>query len=111
MGLRKAVSALIVQMKTEKIGLRKFLNSMKVPGFDSPKCSCRRGTQIAKRLLIDCRMHAEKRDRIWERDRRKAASGRLCWEEILTRPKFAKKAAQFMKSLGLIYQFRSEIFY
>ena len=32
----------------------------------------------------------------------KAAFGRISWEEMLTQPKIAKKAAQFMKSLGLI---------
>lgn len=43
---------------------------------------------------------------IWEEDRRKVAFGRICWEEMLTDPKFARQAAQFMKSLGLIDQFR-----
>ena len=109
-GLRKAVSALIVQMRTEKVGLRKFLHSRKVPGFDSPECPCRRGMQSAKHLLIECRMHVEKRNRTWEKDRRRAAFGRIGWEEMLTRPEFAKKAAQFMKSLGLIDQFRSANF-
>lgn len=79
---------------------------MKLPSFDSPECLGREGTQTAKHLLIECRMHAEKRNRIWGKDRRKSAFGRICWEEMLTRPKFAKKAAQFMKSWGLIDQFR-----
>ena len=109
-GLRKAVSALIVQMRTEKIGLRKFLHSRKVLGFDSPECPCRRGAQTAKLLLVECRIHVEKRNRTWEKERRKVAFGRISWEEMLTRPKFAKKAAQFMRSLGLIDQFRSANF-
>ena len=44
---------------------------------------------------------------MWGEDRRKAAFGRITWEEMLTLPKFAKKAAQFMKSLGLIDQFKT----
>ena len=106
-GLGKAASALIVQMRTEKIGLKKFLHSRKVPGFDSPECPCRRGLQSAKHLLVECRLHTQKRNRMWEEDRRKVAFGRISWEEMLTNPKFVKKAAQFMKSLGLIDQFRS----
>ena len=109
-GLRKAASALIVQMRTEKIGLKKFLHSRKVPGFDSPECPCRRGMQSAKHLLVECRIHTGKRNKTWEGDRRRAAFGRICWEEMLTRPRFAKKAAHFMKSLGLIDQFRSTTF-
>ena len=106
-GLCKAASALIVQMRTEKIGLKKFLHFRKVPGFDSPECPCRRGMQSAKHVLTECRAHAGERNRTWEEERRKAAFGRISWEEMLTQPKFAKKAAQFMKSLGLIDQFRS----
>lgn len=82
-------------------------HSRKVPGFDSRECPCRRGLQSAEHLLIECRLHTQKRSRTWEKDRRKVAFGRMIWEEMLTSPKFAKKAAQFMKSLGLIDQFRS----
>ncbi len=106
-GLRKAGSALIVQMRTEKIGLKRFLHSRKVPGFDSPECPCRQGLQSAKHLLVECRLHTQKNNRIWEDNRKKVAFGRISWEEMLTNRKFVKKAAQFMMSLGLIDQFRS----
>ena len=92
-GLGKAASTLIVQMRMEKIGLNKFLHSRKVPGFNSPKCPCRRGLQSAKHLLTECRLHTRERNRVWEEDRRKVLFGRIAWEEILTNPKFAKKAA------------------
>lgn len=42
-----------------------------------------------------------------EEDEKKSGPGRISWEEIFTHPKFAKKAAQFMKSLGLMDQFKS----
>ena len=108
-GLGKAASTLIVQMRTEKIGLKKFLHSRKVPGFDSPECPCRRGLQSAKHLLIECRLHTRESNSVWEEDRRKVSFGRIAWEGMLTNPKFAKKAAQFMKSLGIIDQFSSAI--
>ena len=82
-GLCKAASALIVQMRTEKTGLKKFLHFKKVPGFDSPECPCRRGMQSARHLLVECRLHTRKRDMIWEEDRRKVAFGRIGWEEML----------------------------
>ena len=74
--LCKAASALVVQMRTEKIGLKKFLYSKKVPGFDSPECTCRRGVQSAKRMLVECRAYTREKNRTWEIDRRKAAFGR-----------------------------------
>ena len=64
------------------------------------------GTAICQ-ASTECRTHTGKRNRIWEEDKRKVAFGRINWEEMLTQPKFAKKAAQFMKSLGLIDQFKS----
>ena len=105
--LCKAASALIVQMRIEKIGLKNFLHFRKIPGFDSPNCPCRREMQSAKHVLTECRAHTRKKNKTWEEDRRKAAFGRIGGEEMLTQPKFAKKTAQFMKSLGLIDQFKS----
>ena len=105
-GLGKA-GAVIVQMRTEKIGLKKFLHSKKVPGFDSPECPCRQGLQCAKHLLVKCHLHIQKKNWIWEKDWRKVVFGRISWEEMLTNPKSVKKAAQFMMSIKLIDQFRS----
>lgn len=65
--------------------------------------------QSAKHVLTECQAHIRKRNRTWHEDRRKTAFGRIGWEEMLTQPKFAKSAAQFMKSLGLIDQFKSVI--
>lgn len=48
----KAANYLVVRMRTEKIGLKKFLHSRKMPGFDSQECPCRRGLQSAKHVLI-----------------------------------------------------------
>lgn len=79
---------------TEKIGSRSFLHSRKVPGLDSPECLCRGGLQSAKHELLECRAHAGKRNRMWEKDRRKAAFRRIDWEETLIRPKSAQEAAQ-----------------
>ena len=62
--LSKVASALIVQMQTEKIGLKKFLHSRKVPGFDSLECPCRRGLQSVKHLLVKCRLYTQKKNRM-----------------------------------------------
>ncbi len=109
-GLCKAASPLVLKMRTEKIGLNKFLNSRKMPRFDSPECPCRRAVQSAKHLLVECQAYTGKKNSTCEVDRRKAAFRMISWEEMLTQPKFTKKAAQCMKSLGLLDQFNSRTF-
>ena len=76
-GSGKAASTLIVQMRTEKIGLERFLHFRKVPGFDSPECPCRRGLQSAQHVLIECRLHTRERNRVWEEDSRRVPFGRI----------------------------------
>lgn len=71
--LRKAASALVVQIRTEKIGLRKFLHSRKVPGFDHQKAPGR-GTQSARHILVECRMHTGKRNEILEGSQKESGS-------------------------------------
>lgn len=60
-GLWKAAGALVIQMKTEKIGLEKFLNSRKVRGFDSAECPCKEGLQSAKQMLTEFQAHIGKK--------------------------------------------------
>ena len=50
----------------EKSGLRKILHARKVPNFYLSEFPCGRETQSAKHLLIKCRIHAEKKNRIGE---------------------------------------------
>ena len=53
-GLSKAASALIVQILTKKIGLKKFLYSKKVLSFNLPECPYKQGLQSPKHLLVKC---------------------------------------------------------
>lgn len=62
------------------------------------------GRNPGKNLSFECRIRVEKWNRKWEEDRRRAAFGRICWDEMLTRHKIVKKAAQFVISEGLIDQ-------
>ena len=108
-GLCKAESTLILWMKTEKMSLKKFLHIKKILGFDSPKCLYKREMQSAKHVLTRCRANTRKRIKMWEENQKKVAFGKISWKMMLTQTKLAKKAAQFMKSFGLIDQFKSVI--
>jgi hypothetical protein len=54
-GRRKWQSALLIQMRTEEIGLRDHLWRRKVPEFDNPTCECREGRQTVAHILTQCR--------------------------------------------------------
>ncbi len=51
-GLRTAESSLAIQLRTGTNGLDAFLFQARVPSVPSPLCSCGRGRQTAKHVLI-----------------------------------------------------------
>jgi hypothetical protein len=50
--LHKALGSVINQMRTRKIGQRKFLFQRHVPGFIDTTCKCGRGDQTAQYILF-----------------------------------------------------------
>jgi hypothetical protein len=57
-GLRKAESSLAIQLRTGINGLDTLLFQARVPSVSSPLCSCGRGQQTAKYVLIFCPQHS-----------------------------------------------------
>jgi hypothetical protein len=57
-GLKKAESSLAIQLRTGTNGLDAFLFQARVPSVLSPLCSCSRGQQTARHVLIFCPKHA-----------------------------------------------------
>ncbi|KAG6054327.1 hypothetical protein E4U32_006982 [Claviceps aff. humidiphila group G2b] len=91
-------------MRTEKIGLRKFLFYRKVPDVDSPMCECWEGTDDHYHAILDCPNLAQLRpihlpvaplrDRRDRRDLRTA----------LDSPKLAPLLVQWMLRTGRLQQ-------
>jgi hypothetical protein len=52
--LSKAKSSLLVQARTEVIGLRSFLFQRKVPDVETPYCSCGTGRETFAHLVYEC---------------------------------------------------------
>ena len=107
--LSKEQSAIAVQMRTGKIGLRQFLHRRKVPDIDSPMCGCREGQQTVHHILFDCRKYRTMRRGYWDEEKREAPWGRLELRNILTTPGGLKKAVEFMKDTGLLGQLRAPL--
>ena len=107
-GVEKWVSALLIQMRTQKIGLNDFLYNFRVPGFDSPRCSCGYGYHTVKHVLMECPLYNVLRQEIWRDERRRTDEKAIVedLQKLLTTPRFARKAAYFMSRTGLIGQFR-----
>jgi len=108
-GLTKDLSALAVQMRTGKIGLRVFLFRRKVLDTETERCQCRQAPQTVEHILFTCRKYANLRRNMWKEERKRKTWGELSLKTVLTNPHSLKKAATFMKETGLIGQFRAPI--
>ena len=53
-GLSKAESAILVQARTDNIGLARFLYTRKVPGIETAQCSCGQGEETARHVALFC---------------------------------------------------------
>ena len=104
--LPKWVSSLIVQMRTGKIGLRKFLHERNVPEVKDARCGCKRGEETVRHVLTECTRFKEIRRTMWAREVRKARLNWIDLRTILTTPAYVKRAALFMQKTDLLGQFR-----
>jgi ribonuclease HI len=95
----KSLSSIITQLRTGKIGLNAYLHSRKVPGIQSPSCTCGYRLQSIEHVLLFCRtFHQLRRDYL--------GPGHKTLGEVLSTPKLTIKAAKFMEATQLLGQFR-----
>lgn len=89
-------------MRTEKIGLEAL-----VPNITDNKRDCEITRQTARHIHQEYKLFNRQRRKLWAVKRRKTPGGVSTHEEILTIPRYASTAADFMKSTGLIAQFQA----
>ena len=63
--LSKRESALLVQLRTEMIGLNDFLFNRHVPNITSPRCSCGERRQTVAQVLLRCSKYKDRLNRIF----------------------------------------------
>jgi hypothetical protein len=100
-GLRKAESSLAIQLRTGRNGLDAFLFQARVPSVPSPICSCGRGRQTAKHVLIFCPRHAG----AWHELRDE--QGHLPdFSKLLGTAEGLRKTTKWVMQRGILGQFR-----
>jgi hypothetical protein len=97
--LPKATSALITQIRTEKIGLNAFLADRKVPGY-LPGCPCGYQRQTAKHIIMHCPEHEGGREELYRN------AGTRNYQKMMATTRGARAAARFLQETGLLEQFR-----
>ena len=103
----KPTNSLLIQLRTEKIGLRAFLHLRKVPGYEHEGgnvCECKEAFQTAKHVLLQCP--------IWRQQRRQMQleGGEAKTRDIqtlLTDRSVVGLAVRFMASTGVLKQYHA----
>jgi ribonuclease HI len=103
----KPSNSLLVQLRTEKVGLRAFLHLRKVPGYEHEGgnvCECEEAFQTAKHVLLQCP--------IWRRQRRQMQleGGEAKTRDIktlLTDKTVVGLAVRFMANTGVLKQYHT----
>ncbi len=99
--LRKPESSLAMQLWTGKNGFNAFLYQARVPTVPSPLCSCGRGSQTAKHILIHCSAFSAARHQL--RD----SQGRLPdFKQLLSTPEGLQKVTRWVIQRGILGQYR-----
>ena len=98
-GLPKAHSSLLAQIRTGKIGLAAFLHKCRVPGFESPACSCGWQWETAKHITLDCPRFSQERRQLQQTTRT------TDFQWLISDPRGAAALTTWFLRLNLLPQF------
>ena len=104
-GLSKPQCAILIQMRTMRIGLRHFL--FKIKAAETDRCNCDEGSQTPKHILMQCPQYAIPRMRLWEQlDKIGIGFRETDYDKIMSNPQAIRYVVNFMHRTGLLQQFQ-----
>lgn len=106
LGIKKHESLMLLQMRTEAIGLRSFLFRRNVPGVPTPRCSCGGARETAYHVVLECPRFATQRTELRGALAPRALLTRRDYDEALRQPGVAAVLAKWMLRLGLLRMYR-----
>jgi hypothetical protein len=98
-GFSKPTSAIVTQIRTEKLGLNAFLTARKVPDRTA-ECDCGWPRQTAKHVILYCPQYQGQRNKLYQ------DAGTRDYQKMLVTPRGAKAAATFLQATNLLPQFQ-----
>jgi hypothetical protein len=98
--LQKAESALLVQARTGRIGLAQFLNSRRVPGYETAKCQCLGGHETPRHMTQYCAIEGPRRPEL-----RDSAGRAQAYPTLVGTGQGAKTFVRWMMVSGRLGQF------
>ena len=94
--LTKVESTINTLLRTEHIGLNRYLHHRKVPGHPTPACPCGHDQQSTMHVVVFCPRHAAGRAEMYHR------AGTSSYGELLAKPKAAKAVADWFMQTNLL---------
>ena len=94
-------------MRIGKIDLKAFLYSRGVSGITDEYCECGSPKETIRHILIECKLFHKRRREWWRKERTESLTGAIIYADMLTVPAHVSKAADFMRSTGLIGQYQA----
>ncbi|EED11562.1 reverse transcriptase, putative [Talaromyces stipitatus ATCC 10500] len=100
--LRKATSSILIQLRTERIGLAHYL--WRINRREQPYCACGLSGQSVRHILMECPLYENERGLMWSRIKGFRRTTDL--QALLKEKKAAIAIAQFIIDTRVLDQFR-----
>jgi hypothetical protein len=105
LGLRKAHSSVLIQLRTGRIGLNQYLHKIGIA--ESEDCTCGEEVQSPRHILLECRVLVSLRNEMWKKIEMKVKRARLDFDALVSEPLISSYIADFMIQTGLLGQFQA----
>ncbi|KAJ5963980.1 uncharacterized protein N7479_003856 [Penicillium vulpinum] len=101
-GLTKPQCAILIQIRTIRIGLRHFL--FKIKAAESDRCLCDEGSQTPKQILMQCPRYTMPRTKLW--DQLYDLGIEIDYDKIISNPQATRYVVKFIHQTSLLRQFQ-----